>query len=97
MNKREINITALLISTMLGFIAGLLFAPSTRDNVGRVLSYKMKGYVSRLQELIQALSRTRNVVSSDAKTAGREVIDETINSARQLLKDANELTSQLEK
>jgi len=80
-----------------GFVGGILLAPSSGNNVRKVLSYKVKNYAEKLQELIKTLSHTKVAVSSQAKAAGQEVIDETISRAKQLLLDADELTAQLER
>lgn len=97
MRKKSASIVALLLGVAVGVIGGVLFAPSRGTNVRSVLSYKIKSYIEKLQELVKALSYTRTAVSSQAKAAGQEVIDETISKAKQLLQDANELAAQLEK
>ncbi|MHA7877706.1 MAG: YtxH domain-containing protein [Bacteroidota bacterium] len=96
MRKNSISISTLLLGAIVGLVGGVLFAPSSGTNVRKVLSYRVKNYIAKLQELVQALSHTKAVVSSQAKDAGQEVVDETIDKAKQLLKDANELAAQLE-
>ena len=96
MRKNSISITTLLVGVAIGVVGGILFAPTSGTNLRKVLSYRVKNYVEQLQELIKALSRTKVAVSSRAKVAGQEVIDETISKAQQLLQDANELAAQLE-
>ena len=96
MRRNSVSIIALFLGAVVGIIGGILFAPSRGTNVRKVLSYRVKNYVERLQELIKALSRTQATASSQAKAASQEVIDETINKAQQLLKDANDLAAQLE-
>ena len=96
MRRKSISIIYLLLGATLGLVGGILFAPASGTNVRQVLSYKVKNYIEKLQELIKALSYTKAAVSSQAKAAGQEVIDETISKAKQLLQDANELAAQLE-
>ena len=96
MRRKSISIIYLLLGATLGLVGGILFAPASGINVRQVLSYKVKNYIEKLQELIKALSYTKAAVSSQAKAAGQEVIDETISKAKQLLQDANELAAQLE-
>jgi gas vesicle protein len=96
MRRHSISIIALLLGTAAGILGGVLFAPTRGANVRKALSYRVKSYVAKLQELLQALSHTKAAVSSHAKAAGQEVIDETIKKAKQLLQDANELAVQLE-
>lgn len=96
MRRNSISIITLLLGAAVGFVGGVLFFPASGNNVRKVLSYKIKNYVEKLQELIKALSHTKVAVSSQAKVAGQEVIDKTISRAKQLLQDANELAAQLE-
>jgi gas vesicle protein len=96
MRRNSISIVTLFLGAAVGFVGGMLFAPISGNNVRKVLSYKVRSYAEKLQELIKTLSNTKVAVSSQAKAAGQEVIDETISRAKQLLLDANELASQLE-
>jgi gas vesicle protein len=96
MRRKSVNIIALLLGAAVGIVGGVLFAPSRGTNVRSTLSYRIRSYVEKLQELLKALSHTKTAVSSQAKSAGQEVIDETISRAKQLLQDANELAAQLE-
>lgn len=97
MRRQSLNsIIALLLGAILGMISGMLLAPSRGSSLRKVLSYRFRNHVKRLQELIKALSYTQGMASSQAKTAGQEVIDETIEKAKQLLKEANELAIQIE-
>jgi len=96
MRKKSIGIIPFLAGAASGIVVGMLFAPASGISVRKVLSYRVKNYVEKLQELIKALSYTKSAVSSQAKAAGQEVIDETISKAEQLLRDVNELAAQLE-
>ena len=80
----------------MGIVGGMLFAPTRGTNARKVLSYRIKRYAEKLQELVKALSKTQMTVSNQAKAAGQEIIDQTVERAQQLLKDANELANQLE-
>ena len=96
MRKNSTSIITLLLGTVVGFLGGILFAPSSGVHIRKVLIYRVKNYAEKLQELVYALSHTKVAISSQAKAAGQEVIDETISKAKQLLQDANELAAQLE-
>ena len=96
MHKKGISIMTFLAGAAVGVIGGILFAPASGTSVRKILSYRVKNYVEKIQELIKALSYTKAAVSSHAKAAGQEVIDETISKAKQLLQDVNELATQLE-
>ncbi|MEL6607009.1 MAG: YtxH domain-containing protein [Bacteroidota bacterium] len=80
----------------IGAIVALLFAPTRGENIRNTLSYRVKSYTEKLQDLIKILSHTKTASLSQAKTAGQEVINETIQKAKRLLKDANDLAAQLE-
>ena len=96
MRKSSASLLAFILGTTIGAIATLLLAPTRGVDVRSVLSYRVKNYVDRLQDLIKVLARTKAVASTQAKAAGQEVIDETIQKAKQLLKDANDLVAQLD-
>jgi gas vesicle protein len=96
MRKKSMSIVALFLGAAVGIIGGVLFAPARGTSVRSVLSYKIRSYIEKLQDLVKTLSYTKTAVSSQAKATGQEVIDETIIKAKQLLQEANELAAQLE-
>ena len=96
MRKNSVSIFALLLGTVVGATLTLLFARTKGEEVRSTLSYRVKNYVEKLQELIKVLSHTKTAASSQAKAAGQEVIEGTIQKAKRLLQDANELAAQLD-
>lgn len=96
MRRNSLNIIALLVGTAVGVVGGILFAPTRGSNVRKMFGYRVRSYAVKLQGLIQSLSHTKATVSSQAKDASQEVIDETISRAQKLLQDANELAAQLD-
>jgi len=96
MCRKSVNFIALFAGMIMGIAGGMLFAPTRGANARKVLSYRIRRYAEKLQELIKALSSTQVAVSNQAKTASQEIVDQTIEKAQQLLKDANELATQLE-
>jgi gas vesicle protein len=96
MRKNSVSIFALLLGIVLGIIGGILFAPAKGTNIRNVLTYRVKRYTEKLQELLKTLLHTKTGVSNQAKTASQELIKETIDRAKQLLEDANELAAELE-
>src|SRR5690348_1460497 len=96
MRKNSVSIFALLLGIVLGIIGGILFAPAKGANIRNVLTYRLKQYTAKLQELLKTLLHTKTAASSQAKTASQELIKETIDRAQQLLKEANELAAELE-
>lgn len=95
MRKNSTGFFTFILGIVTGAIAALLFAPTRGVDVRSTLSYRVKSYTEKLQDLIKILSHTKNASPSQAKTAGQEVIDETIQKAKRLLKDANDLAAQL--
>ena len=95
MRKNSGTLLCLLLGATAGILSGLLFAPASGDNVRKLLTYRVKRYAERLQELIKALAGS-NANPSQAKAASQEVINETIQKAQQLLADANDLTEMIE-
>lgn len=94
--RKSISILALLIGTALGVLGGIFFAPTKGANLRSIVSYRIRRYSERLQELIKTLTHTKQAVSSQAKAASQGIIDETIQKAQQLLKDADELADTLD-
>ena len=95
MRKNLARTFLFITGAAMGAIVALLFAPTRGENIRSTLSYRVKSYTEKLQDLIKILSHNKAAASSQAKTAGQEVIDETIRKARRLLKDANDLAAQL--
>ena len=95
MCKKQFSLFSFFSGIVIGIVGGLLFAPTKGVNTRKVLGYKLRRYAEKLQDLIKVLSKTRVSTSSEAKAAGKEIIDQTIDKAQQLLKDANELATQL--
>lgn len=96
MRKNITNIFTFVLGTATGAMVALLFAPKKGVDVRSILSYRVKNYTEKLQDLIKVLAHTKASASSQAKAAGQEVIDETIQKAKQLLIDANDLAAQLD-
>lgn len=96
MRKNSGTLLCLLLGATAGILSGLLFAPASGDSVRKLLTYRVKRYAERLQELIKALAGSNAANPSQAKAASQEVINETIQKAQQLLADANDLTEMIE-
>ncbi len=96
MHKNSTSIFVLLSGIVLGIVGGILFAPTKGTNARNVLTYKIRQYTRKLQAFLKSLANARNAVSSQAKAASQEVINETMDRAKQLLAGANELAAELE-
>jgi len=97
MRKNSASITALLVGIALGVLGGILFAPAGGASVRNTLTYQLKKTKTKLQKLIQvlALLRAKGIVTSQAKVAGQEVVDKTVQKAQKLLAEVNALAAQL--
>ncbi len=96
MRKNSGSLFWLLTGATLGIAGGLLFAPVRGSIVRNMLTYRIRRYAEKLQELIKALANSKTTSTSQAKLASQEVINETIQKSKQLLADANELAELLE-
>lgn len=96
MRKSLTGLPTFILGIVTGAIAALLLTPTRGVDIRSTLSYRVKNYTEKLQDLIKVLSHTKASASSQAKKAGQEVIDETIQKAKRLLQDANDLATQLE-
>ena len=96
MRKNSKNLLLLLAGAAVGLVGGLLFAPARGVSIRNILTYKVKRYAEKLQELIKTLMHSHTANVSQAKAASQEVINETIQKAQQLLADANDLAEVIE-
>ena len=93
MYKRSENIVAF----MLGITVGMLAAPMKGANVRSSLTYSLKRYKENLKAFIKKLGKHGTDMENQAKDAGREVVYESITSAKKLLQEIDLLTAELEK
>lgn len=98
MRKSSTSIIILAIGVALGILGGILFAPTSGSHTRVALGYQLSRLREKIQELIKelALVSTKARVASKAKTTGQEIVDSTINKAKQLLREADELAAQLQ-
>ena len=92
MRKSSASITALLVGVVLGILGGILFAPAGGASIRDTLTYQLRRFKVKLQELIKelALVSTKTMVTSKAKVTGQEVIDKTVQKAQKLLAEVND-------
>lgn len=98
MRKYSANITTFLLGAVLGILGGILFAPTEGTSTRDLLTYQLKRLKVKLQAFIKelVLASTKTPVASEAKIAGQEIVDKTVQKAQKLLVAVNELSSQLE-
>lgn len=96
MIKRTENLMVLCLGFCLGAFVGILSAP-TKGAVARDgMIYNLKSCKKQLQVLILKLIGNKNAIVNEAKTTGKEIITDVVNSAQQILKELKLIERQLE-
>ncbi len=82
----------------IGTLVGMLFSPTSGRNIRSILLYKLEGLVHKIQSLLLHLldSPRKRAIQNDGKVASQEIINQTINKAKQLLEEVEELSENLE-
>jgi len=98
MKKKYISgILSALIMLTIGTLIGMLFSPTSGRNIRSVLLYKLKGLAKKIQSLVLKLLELpmQRAIQNDGKVASQEIINNTINKAKQLLEEIEELSENL--
>lgn len=86
----------LLTGAVLGSATAILLAPDKGSNTRSKVSYRIQTYVDELRSLIDELS-DQNYTISDAKRQGDEVVEDAKLKAEGLLREAEDLLSNISK
>ena len=97
MSKKSGNtLFAFLVGAAAGAILGILFAPDKGSNTREKLSYQLDKYRKLLEQLVDDFVSGRETpLTSEAKSQGQKVVDETKNKAERLLEDVDDLLEQI--
>jgi len=97
MSKKSGNsLLAFLIGAAAGAAIGILYAPEKGTVTREKLSFKLDKYRKMLQDLVNDLIEGKETpLTTEAKSQGQKVVDETKTKAEKLLDDVDELLEQI--
>ena len=96
MSKNSNSLLAFLTGAVAGTALGILFAPDKGKNTRDKLSFRLEKYKTQLEEITKEMVEGKNEVSSEAKSEGEKVVQETSSKAENLLNDVEDLLSQIQ-
>lgn len=97
MSRTSSTLIAFLAGAATGAVLGILYAPDKGSNTRDKLSFQLDKYKSKLQELINELVDSKDMVESEAKTEGERIISDAKLKAERLLDDVDDLIGQIRK
>jgi gas vesicle protein len=96
MSRKSNALLAFLAGATAGAILGILYAPDKGSVTREKLSFKLDKYKKMLEGLINDLVEGKETpLTTQAKSMGQKVVNETKGKAEQLLSDVDELLNQI--
>ena len=97
MSKKGDNLLMVFLAgAAAGAILGILYAPDKGSNTREKLSFQLDKYRKMLQDLVNDLiAGKESPLTTEAKSQGQRVVDETRSKAEQLLGDVDDLLEQI--
>lgn len=86
----------MLTGAVLGSITAILLAPDKGSNTRSFVSYRIQNYIDELRSLIDEL-KDENFAINTAKQEGDEIVQNAKQKAEDLLREAEDLLSNISK
>ena len=94
--KSGSTLLAFVAGALTGAVIGILYAPDKGSSTREKLSYQLDKYRGLLQDMINDfIAGKETPLTSEAKSLGQKVVDETKSKAEKLLEDVDELLEQI--
>lgn len=88
-------ITGLFLGAAAGTVIGLLYAPDKGINTRDRLSYRLSSYLEDLEDVVDRLKLEKEIIKSEAKERGNQVVSSAKQQADDLISEAEALINSI--